>query len=163
MPGLSQTGSSPTSREATRAIHDTLPFMKHAKLTTIVTVNGAKGRSPGSRIPGADIAAVIARHGVNVETRDLIVPHGDAIGDALLSRYHRCDLSRPVLPADRQAVPLYAPYTGEAREQVGAGRQSALIPAERAPLFHPKTLTRALCECGQQHRRSITNCGHSDW
>jgi nucleotide-binding universal stress UspA family protein len=35
------------SREATRAVHDALPFMQHAALTTVVTVNGAKAEPPG--------------------------------------------------------------------------------------------------------------------
>jgi nucleotide-binding universal stress UspA family protein len=73
------------SREATRAVHDALPFMRRATLTTIVTVNGAKGEPPGSWIPGADIAAVVARHGVQVEVKNLVVQHADPIGEALLS------------------------------------------------------------------------------
>jgi nucleotide-binding universal stress UspA family protein len=73
------------SREATRAVHDALPFMQHAKLTTIVTINGAQDERPGSRMPGADIAAVVARHGVNVEVRDVTVSPGASIGEALLS------------------------------------------------------------------------------
>ncbi|WP_133061133.1 hypothetical protein [Paraburkholderia hospita] len=142
--------------------------MKHAKLTAIVTVNGAKGGSPGSRIPGADIAAVIARHGVKVEASDLVVPHGDAIGDALLSR----DITDATFLAPFfQQIAQWYRYTLHTWERpenkLGLGAKAHWsdrpMPAERVALFHPKTLTRALCECGQQHRRSITNCGHSDW
>jgi len=73
------------SREATRAVHDALPFMKQAALTTIVTINGAKDEAWDSPIPGADIAAVIARHGVKVETRNISVSNDTSTGDALLS------------------------------------------------------------------------------
>jgi nucleotide-binding universal stress UspA family protein len=73
------------SREATRAVHDALPLMRRAKLTTIVTVNGAKGEPPGSRTPGADIAAVIARHDARVVVKELVLSDADLIGEALLS------------------------------------------------------------------------------
>ncbi|NPT56147.1 universal stress protein [Paraburkholderia elongata] len=73
------------SREATRAVHDALPFMRAAKTTTVVTVNGARGE-PRPRIPGADIATLIARHGVNVEVKEIEAGTGASIGDALLSQ-----------------------------------------------------------------------------
>jgi len=72
------------SREATRAIHDAVPFMRTARLTTIVAVNGERGESR-VRIPGADIATVIARHGIRVEVKNLDLPAGKAVGDTLLS------------------------------------------------------------------------------
>ena len=74
------------SREATRAVHDALPFMQHAKLTTVITINGEKDEPPGSLMPGADIAAVVARHGINVDVRDVMVSPGASIGEALLSQ-----------------------------------------------------------------------------
>ena len=67
------------SREATRAVHDALPFMQHAKKTTVVTVNGRKDEPAG-----ADIAAVIARHGVKVEVINIDATGGASIGDTLL-------------------------------------------------------------------------------
>jgi nucleotide-binding universal stress UspA family protein len=73
------------SREATRAVHDAMPFMRAAKATTVVTVNGARGE-PRPRIPGADIATLIARHGVNVEVKDIEASSDASIGDALLSQ-----------------------------------------------------------------------------
>ncbi|MFM0514077.1 universal stress protein [Paraburkholderia sp. RL17-373-BIF-A] len=71
-------------REATRAVHDALPFMRAAKTTTVLTVNGARGE-PRPRIPGADIATLIARHGVKVEVKDIEAGAGASIGDTLLS------------------------------------------------------------------------------
>ncbi|ACD19930.1 universal stress protein [Paraburkholderia phytofirmans] len=72
------------SREATRAVHDALPFMRTARLTTVLTVNGVRGEA-GPRIPGADIATVIARHGVRVEVKDVEAGPAASVGDALLS------------------------------------------------------------------------------
>jgi nucleotide-binding universal stress UspA family protein len=71
------------SREATRAVHDALPFMQHAKKTTVVTVNGTKDQPADRRAPGADIAAVIARHGVKVEVINIDAATGMSTGDAL--------------------------------------------------------------------------------
>jgi nucleotide-binding universal stress UspA family protein len=78
------------SREATRAVHDALPFMQHAKKTTVVTVNGRKDEPADSRPAGADLAAVIARHGVKVEVINIDEATGASIGDALLC--HASDL-----------------------------------------------------------------------
>jgi nucleotide-binding universal stress UspA family protein len=73
------------SREATRAVHDALPFMRAAKSTTILTVNGM--RDGGSlRIPGADIATVIARHGVHVDVVDIETGADGSVGEVLLSQ-----------------------------------------------------------------------------
>ncbi|MBU7442245.1 universal stress protein [Paraburkholderia fungorum] len=73
------------SREATRAVHDALPFMRTAKNTTILTVNG--GQDGGhARIPGSDIAAVLARHGVQVQVADIETGPGGSVGEVLLSQ-----------------------------------------------------------------------------
>ncbi|MDR6494017.1 universal stress protein [Paraburkholderia sp. 22099] len=77
------------SREATRAVHDALPFMRAAASTTILTVNGMHaGRHDDERIrlPGADIATVLARHGVHVEVADVETGAGGSVGEVLLSQ-----------------------------------------------------------------------------
>jgi nucleotide-binding universal stress UspA family protein len=74
------------SREATRALHDALPFLAHAKQITVFTVNALDGEPPASRIPGVDIAAIIARHGANVATEEIEGVRGVSVGDMLLSR-----------------------------------------------------------------------------
>jgi nucleotide-binding universal stress UspA family protein len=78
------------SREATRAVHDALPFMQHAKKTTVVAVNGTKDEPADSRPPAADIATVIARHGVKVEMINIDAATGASTGNALLC--HASDL-----------------------------------------------------------------------
>lgn len=74
------------SREATRALHDALPFLKRATKATVITIGETKGEPLRGRIPGSDIAAVIARHGVNVEVSDLGAADRQSVGDLLLSQ-----------------------------------------------------------------------------
>ena len=82
------------SREAARAVHDALPFMRAAKKTTVLTINGKReGRPTGVR--GADIAALIARHGVPVEVADIETGEGGSVGDVLLS--HAADSGADLL------------------------------------------------------------------
>lgn len=69
------------SREATRAVHDALPLLARAEKVTLLSID-ADGSEP--RVPGADIALHLARHGVTVETTAL--PGADiSVGDLLLS------------------------------------------------------------------------------
>ena len=74
------------SREATRAVHDAMPILKAAKQATVVTVGAAQGDAADVLIPGADIAASIARHGVKVEVSSIDSAGGVPAGDLLLSR-----------------------------------------------------------------------------
>jgi nucleotide-binding universal stress UspA family protein len=74
------------SREAARAVHDVLPILKAAKRTTAVSINGMNDEPFGSRIPGADIAAVVARHGVKVDIADIDGVIDAPVGDLLMSR-----------------------------------------------------------------------------
>ncbi|MFM0326553.1 universal stress protein [Caballeronia glebae] len=76
------------SREATRAVHDALPFLRDARHVTLVSIDAMKREQAGARIPGADIASTLARHGVHVTVRetDAAVETSDAsVGDALIS------------------------------------------------------------------------------
>lgn len=77
------------TREAARAVRDSLPLMEGAKKVIIFSVNPTKR----DHIPGADIATRLARHGIKVEVahtvaRDIDV--GDALLDALTDR--SCDM-----------------------------------------------------------------------
>lgn len=74
------------SREAARAAADATPFFAAAKKTTIVTLGAQGGEPPESRLPGADIGAVIARHGANVAVDEMPSVPAASAGDALLSR-----------------------------------------------------------------------------
>jgi nucleotide-binding universal stress UspA family protein len=82
------------SREATRAIHDAMPLLTHAGNVTLLTVNAARDEPPLFRIPGADIALTIARHGVKVDVREVTADSDTDVGDVLLSQAadSGCDL-----------------------------------------------------------------------
>ena len=70
------------SREAARTINDALPILRRAAKVTVLS---ADPQGAAHRIPGADIAAHLARHGVAATTSATFA--GDlAVGDALLNR-----------------------------------------------------------------------------
>ncbi len=73
------------SREASRALHDALPFLVRARKVIIFSVN-VSGDIHDSRISGSDIATAVARHGANVVTEEVDGVHDISTGDLLLSR-----------------------------------------------------------------------------
>ena len=71
------------SREATRAVHDALPILKLAVKVTLLSIDPEGDTA--ARIPTADIALHLARHGVTAECMwNLGVDI--SVGDQLLSR-----------------------------------------------------------------------------
>ncbi|CAN7795365.1 universal stress protein [Caballeronia sp. LjRoot34] len=87
------------SREATRAVHDALPLLQRANRTTIVMLNDPKDESRGSRIPGADIALMLARHGIKAEVAELDGIDDVPLGDVLLSRASQLNVDLVVMGA----------------------------------------------------------------
>jgi nucleotide-binding universal stress UspA family protein len=84
------------SREATRAVNDALPIMKLATVVTVLSID-AEGQ-PSRRVPGADIALHLARHGIQAEvasTRSVELP----VGDVLLSFAADCGADLLVMGA----------------------------------------------------------------
>lgn len=71
------------SREGTRAINDAMPILAGAKTVTVLSINPPSGSS--RRVPGADIALHLARHGVKSEAATAMA-EDIAVGDILLSR-----------------------------------------------------------------------------
>lgn len=53
-------------REAARAVHDAMPFLKRAKNIDILMIDPKVGEAAHGEQPGADIAAHLARHDLNV-------------------------------------------------------------------------------------------------
>jgi nucleotide-binding universal stress UspA family protein len=80
------------SREATRAVHDALPLLKRATEVTVLSIDPE--HDSGSRVPSADIALHLARHGVAAEAAST-VGLDIAVGDVLLSR--AADLSADLI------------------------------------------------------------------
>jgi len=81
-------------REATRAVHDSLPLLVKAGSVTITSVNPRVGLGAHGEEPGADIARHLARHGVTVSIEHTAAPEIGA-GDILLNR--AADLSADLL------------------------------------------------------------------
>ncbi len=54
------------SREATRATFDALPFLKQATSVEIFSVVDSEAADASKALAGGEIAAALARHGVNV-------------------------------------------------------------------------------------------------
>lgn len=68
------------TREATRAAHDALPFLKKAEQVIVFSVNPEDSTY---HYPGADLATHLARHGVKVEAKHTVAKD-IKVGDALL-------------------------------------------------------------------------------
>jgi nucleotide-binding universal stress UspA family protein len=58
------------SRAATRAVADSLPFLKKAKLVEVVIVASKPGK--GDEMAGADLGQHLARHGLKVEVKKIV-------------------------------------------------------------------------------------------
>lgn len=55
------------TREATRAVHDALPLLRKSKSVQVIVVDPKVGDQQHGELPGADIGAHLARHGLRVE------------------------------------------------------------------------------------------------
>lgn len=71
------------SMEATRAVGHALPLLRAAQLVILALLHPPAGHAQPARHPGADIAAYLSRHGVQVEVRRTVTTVD--IGDALLA------------------------------------------------------------------------------
>lgn len=72
------------TREARRAVDDAMPILKKAERVDVLVVNARPGRDGHGDLPGADLALLLARQGVEVEARDESTTID--VGSALLSR-----------------------------------------------------------------------------
>ena len=70
---------------ATRAVHDSMPFLQSAESVTVPSVNPDTGSGGHGAVPGAGIALCLARHGVQVEVAT-IEESGSGVADTILSR-----------------------------------------------------------------------------
>ena len=64
-----------------RALSDALPLLKQASKVIVLGVDTGDGK----HIPGADVSAHLARHGVSAEARHIVSSSDLSAGDALLS------------------------------------------------------------------------------
>ena len=81
------------TREAKHALDGALPLMQHARKVIVFGVD----RCDGMHIPGADVSAHLARHGVRAEARHTLSGAGMGIGDAVLSEIGDCGVGLLVM------------------------------------------------------------------
>jgi nucleotide-binding universal stress UspA family protein len=72
------------SREATRALHDSLPFLRDAEEVTLLSVPRSEGAVP-NELPQMDVLGHLAAHGVNAKL-DRIRAEDIGVMDLMLSR-----------------------------------------------------------------------------
>jgi nucleotide-binding universal stress UspA family protein len=72
------------SREATRAVHDAMPFLARAEEVRVLALTRSGGLAGHGEQPGADMAAHLARHGINAVAEHSVVEDIE-VPDALLS------------------------------------------------------------------------------
>jgi len=82
------------SRESSRAVADAMPLLRQAKQVRLLSINGQEEGD----LPGADIAAHLARHGVPVVT-DSLRADDLSVGPVLLSRLADADADLLVMGA----------------------------------------------------------------
>lgn len=82
------------SREAARAINDAVPFLERAKRVLVTVVDAEKLGGRVGPIAGADMAAHLAHHGIEVEVKDL-ESGGLDVADVVLS--HAADEAADML------------------------------------------------------------------
>jgi nucleotide-binding universal stress UspA family protein len=73
------------SREAGRAVSSAMPLLRRADEVQVTTFNARGGRGGHGDVPGADIAAFLARHGVKANVSGSTSKEVD-IGNQILSR-----------------------------------------------------------------------------
>lgn len=80
------------SAHAVRAVNDALPFLRAAEAVEIVSVVGEKDLSES--VPGAELAPHLARHGVEVEVKDVPIERSGDVAETLRSQvgHYRADM-----------------------------------------------------------------------
>ena len=76
------------SRAAARAVGDAMPFLIRAKTVEAVIVTADPAKS--GELPGADLGEHLARHGLQVEIKQIVAPDND-VASMILS--HAADIS----------------------------------------------------------------------
>jgi nucleotide-binding universal stress UspA family protein len=113
------------TREAARAVADAMPLLASAELVTVLTIDPREGPDAHGEVPGADIAAHLARHGVTAQI-ERTVSGGLPVGEVLLSRI--ADLG-----ADLLVMGVYG--HSRARELLLGGATRTLLRSMTVPVL----------------------------
>ncbi|NNE22498.1 MAG: universal stress protein [Rhizobiales bacterium] len=73
------------TREAARAVFDAMPLLEQSSATRLIWVDPQKTGQKARNLPGSEMAATLARHGIN-STAEAMPTDGIGQGDALLNR-----------------------------------------------------------------------------
>lgn len=113
------------SREAARAVHDALPLLRDAEMVDVLAIDPRIGDGTHGQEPGADIAAHLVRHGIDV--RVVVQPRmGLTIGSAILRHAHQ--LGAQLLVAGGYSHARF-------REQILGGVTRELLAAAHLPVL----------------------------
>ena len=113
------------SREAARALNDSLPLLLNAKQVTVLAINPQRGVGGHGDVPAADIALHLARHGLKAEAAHTVA-RDIADGEALLS--YAADIGADLIVAGAYGH-------SRARELVFGGVTRTLIAEMTAPVL----------------------------
>ncbi|MDX1715817.1 MAG: universal stress protein [Anderseniella sp.] len=73
------------TRESARAVFDAIPILQAGDSITLTWIDPQKNRDEAGDMPGAELAATLARHGLKVTAEPMPTAHGD-VGEALLNK-----------------------------------------------------------------------------
>jgi nucleotide-binding universal stress UspA family protein len=114
------------SREAVRAINDSMSLLRLADKVTVLVVNPEKPSSGDhGDIPSADIALHLARHGVKAEATS-VRSNQSSVGEIILSR---------AVDADADMIVAGAYGHSETREWLFGGVTNTLLHETTVPTF----------------------------
>jgi nucleotide-binding universal stress UspA family protein len=82
------------SRAATRAVADSMPFLRKAKAVEVVMVSSRQGKN--DEVPGADLGQHLARHGLKVDVKRITSPDID-VPSTILSYAADCSADMIVM------------------------------------------------------------------
>ncbi len=113
------------TRESARALHDALPLINAAGAVTLVLVDPVVGEREFGPEPGADIAAMLVRHGVTVEV-ERPASSDRSVGETLLA-------SADSLGADLIVMGAYG--HSRLRQTIFGGVTRDVLAAARVPVL----------------------------
>lgn len=112
-------------KETARAVADARPFIERAEAVHIAMVDPETGDDAHGQEPGADLAATLARHGVEVSV-DQLPSAGQGIAERLLRHAEECD-------ADLVVMGGYGHW--RLREMLFGGVTRDMLRGARVPLL----------------------------
>jgi nucleotide-binding universal stress UspA family protein len=113
------------TRESARAMFDSLPLLNLVKETRVIWVDPYRQQSEAGEVPGAEEAAALSRHGLNVVAEPMMT-NGRNAGEALLLRAND-------LGADLVVMGAYA--HSRMREFVFGGATSHVLQHMTVPVL----------------------------